>query len=65
MHPSMDAPKEAACPSMDATQDAVAAAVAAVAVAEAMLLLLLLLLLLHFAVLALFGFRVSVSSLLP
>ena len=62
----MDAPKEAACPSMDATQDAVAAAVAAVAVAEAMLLLLLLLLLLlHFAVLALFGFRVSVSSLLP
>ena len=40
----MDAPKAAACPSMDATQDAVAAAVAAVAVAEAMLLLLLLLL---------------------
>ena len=53
MHPSMDAPKEAACPSMDATQDAVAAAVAAVAVAEAMLLLLLLLLL-HVAFLALF-----------
>ena len=49
----MDAPKEPACPSMAATQDAVAAAVAAVAVAEAMLLLLLLLLL-HVAFLALF-----------